>query len=115
VQRIKGENEMKTSELTGAALDWAVAKCEGVKVEKIMELSLWSSANWHKYSTDWAQGGPIIERGKIGIDYSKVGWIANADTPTNAIGLGSTPLVAAMRCYVASKLGDEVEIPEELT
>lgn len=28
---------------------------------------------------------------------------------------GPTPLIAAMRCYVASKLGDEVEIPEELS
>jgi hypothetical protein len=28
---------------------------------------------------------------------------------------GPTPLIAAMRCYVASKLGDAVEIPEELT
>ena len=27
---------------------------------------------------------------------------------------GPTPLIAAMRCYVASKLGDEIEIPEEL-
>jgi hypothetical protein len=29
--------------------------------------------------------------------------------------LSPTPLIAAMRCYVASKLGDTVEIPEELT
>ncbi len=29
-------------------------------------------------------------------------------------GMGPTPLIAAMRCYVASKLGDEVDIPEEL-
>ena len=28
---------------------------------------------------------------------------------------GPTPLIAAMRCYVTSKLGDEVEIPEALT
>jgi hypothetical protein len=27
---------------------------------------------------------------------------------------GPTPLIAAMRCYVASKLGDEVDVPEEL-
>jgi hypothetical protein len=27
---------------------------------------------------------------------------------------GPTPLIAAMRCYVASKLGDEIDIPEEL-
>jgi hypothetical protein len=29
-------------------------------------------------------------------------------------GYGITPLIAAMRCYVASKLGDEVEIPAGL-
>jgi len=28
---------------------------------------------------------------------------------------GPTPLIAATRCYVASKLGDDIEIPEELT
>jgi hypothetical protein len=28
---------------------------------------------------------------------------------------GPTPLIAAMRCYVASKLGDYIDIPEELT
>lgn len=28
--------------------------------------------------------------------------------------IGPTPLIAAMRCYVASKLGDNVEIPEKL-
>ncbi|MBS4017500.1 MAG: hypothetical protein KGZ68_04610, partial [Dechloromonas sp.] len=28
---------------------------------------------------------------------------------------GPTRLVAEMRCYVASKLGDEVDVPEELT
>jgi hypothetical protein len=124
VQRIKGENEMKikTADAKDAALDWLVAKCEGVKVEKIMELSLWSSANWHKYSTNWAQGGPIIEREKI--NYA---WLTKQDlgmepehycvahSDGSYARYGPTPLVAAMRCYVASKLGDEVEIPKELT
>jgi hypothetical protein len=27
---------------------------------------------------------------------------------------GPTPLIAAMRCFVSSRLGDEVEIPKEL-
>ena len=96
---------MKTSELTGAALDWAVAKAIGE----------YRPVPVPNYSTDWAQGGPIIERELLGIDFCKVGWVANADAPNNAIGLGTTPLIAAMRCYVASKLGDEVEIPKELT
>jgi hypothetical protein len=36
------------------------------------------------------------------------------DGERNLIGVGPTPLVAAMRCYCASKLGDEVDVPEEL-
>jgi hypothetical protein len=36
------------------------------------------------------------------------------DSYTAIKGYGHTPLIAAMRCYVASKLGDEVEIPQEL-
>ena len=114
---------MKTADLTGAALDWAVAKCEGVKVEQIMGLSLWSSANWKQYSTNWAQGGPIIEREGMdlnphGVDSrngrnlwrAAIEWLDEDDFE----GIGPTPLIAAMRCYVASKVGDEVEIPAEL-
>jgi hypothetical protein len=100
----------QTSELTGAALDWAVAKCEGRSVVKDPFL-------FHEipaFSTDWAQGGPIIERERIGLDYAGANeWIAWQEY-TDSV-LGSTPLEAAMRCYVASKLGDNVEIPSELT
>jgi hypothetical protein len=31
-----------------------------------------------------------------------------------AEGEGPTPLIAAMRCYVQSRLGDEVDVPKEL-
>jgi hypothetical protein len=52
---------MKISELTGAALDWAVAKCEGVLMR--WERSTHDEAPLeYSPSTDWAQGGPIIER-----------------------------------------------------
>jgi len=114
---------MKTSELTGAALDWAVAKCEE-HAAFIRDGEVWSedpedpiAFDVWAYSTDWAQGGPIIEREKIStLRYGQ--WIASipADSTGESSGFyGPTPLLAAMRCYVASKLGDEVEIPEELT
>lgn len=72
-------------------------------------------------STDWAQGGPIIDREmrEHGFDVWRTADMAQC-AATYERGLpdsyiyGSTPLIAAMRCYVASKLGDEVEIPEEL-
>ena len=91
---------MQTNELTGAALDWAVAKCEGLGRDFMF-----------KPSTNWSHGGPIIEREGIAIGKSWEGWKAFTETSG---GEGPTPLIAAMRCYVASKLGDEVEIPEEL-
>lgn len=58
---------MKTSELTGAALDWAVAKCEGINYG-VIDGGL--DCDCPDYSTDWAQGGPIIEREKIASNYS---------------------------------------------
>jgi hypothetical protein len=107
---------MKTSELTGAALDWAVAKCEGENVTPLPGLSVQSSASWAMYSTNWSQGGPIIEREELCIDkVARENWCACVRSVKNSPWLyGPTPLIAAMRCYVASKLGDTVDIPEEL-
>lgn len=99
----------KTSELTGAALDWAVAKCEGALPASYDD---WKQT-WPRYSTDWAQGGPIIEREGITLRCGLHGWDAELEE-FDAISHGPTPLIAAMRCYVAGKLGDEVEVPEEL-
>ena len=102
---------MKTNELTGAALDWAVAKCEGIYFEDFEDFERYAP----EYSTDWSQGGPIIEREGIGFtqfsDYPQ--WTAKH--PQAVCFDGPTPLIAAMRCYVASKLGDDVDVPKELT
>ena len=103
---------MRTNELSGAALDWAVAKCE-VGADFIGEVD-----DPHFYSTDWAQGGPIIERENIAVTGTNFPWWECDDGWYAHIGdcysYGTTPLIAAMRCYVASKLGDNVELPEEL-
>ena len=110
---------MKTSKLTGEALDWAVAKCEGHDVD---DETWWPDfGDESQYSSDWAQGGEIIEREGLGIwkyqwteqGEPEVGWYAE-DKNGDHVRTGATPLIAAMRCYVASKLGDDVEIPEEL-
>jgi hypothetical protein len=96
---------IKTSELTGAALDWAVAAINGDGVKYGAK----------PYSTDWGQGGPIIEREDIGTWPSeRIDHEGEWGARITYIVYGPTPLVAAMRCYVASKLGDEVEIPKEL-
>ena len=100
---------MKTSKLRGGALDWAVAQCEGISVRNGFD------DNCPEYSTNWAQGGPIIEREGISINSHLDGyeWFARDYWGLNEQA-DETPLIAAMRCYVANKLGDEVEIPEEL-
>ena len=105
------EFTMKTSELTGAALDWAVAKCEGLAVS--VRATQWRAENCpHKYSTDWLLGGPIIEREEICMLAPVRGLWRSINMGRTQYG--PTPLIAAMRCYVASKLGDDVDIPEEL-
>ena len=113
---------MKTSELTGAALDWAVAKCEGLlafgyKDDMGLLLITLSTGEteYFKPTLDWAQGGPIIEREKLWVEPTDDGeqWWSTTLSGRHE-GEGTTPLIAAMRCYVASKLGDEVQLPEEL-
>lgn len=110
---------MKTNELTGAALDWAVAKCEGLNPDEsgLVEIGTFkgraaSVPIFYAPSQNWAQGGPIIEREEINLWTE--GYTAWEATSGGCQEWGSTPLIAAMRCYVASKLGDEVDVPEEL-
>lgn len=109
---------MKTSELTGAALDWAVAKCEELEVRLLnggTEMVL-SNGDWWYPSESWAQGGPIIERELIGVEpwgYPRQ-WVVQIYNEAGRVlfrEYGPTALIAAMRCYVASKLGDEIELP----
>ncbi len=116
---------MKTSELIGPALDWAVAKCENtgklIKLGYVYEIVVNISADLgggeavYTPSTDWAQGGPIIERENIWLTHHVAAKMHGAHKgDEHWFQRGPTTLVAAMRCYVASKLGDEVNIPEEL-
>ena len=107
---------MKTSELTGPALDWAVAKCEGVAFDIAPD-----GYYTYKPSTNWLHGGPIIEREGITVECHGEQWLAfklgvdyYAEGSPDEFPCGPTPLVAAMRCYVASRLGDTIDIPEEL-
>ena len=109
--------QIKTSELQGAALDWAVAKCE--RVEFTYEDHPHHEMFDMHYSTDWSQGGPIIEREGISVLYQTgVRMTASINGQyEQSVGhrhKGNIGLLAAMRCYVASKLGPEVDVPEEV-
>lgn len=124
--------KIKTSELVGNPLAWAVAVSDG------NEPFFW--ANWEgeefpetddgpfRPDLDWEYGGPIIEREKITVsalydqknppkpEYALGEWGAFIPCGVEAIGTssGPTPLIAAMRCYCCAKLGEFVDIPEEL-
>lgn len=108
---------MKTSELTPPALDWVVAKC-------MWPDDIGNTVPFHHDGSDyapsrkWAHGGPIIEREGIALEHMPFAkeWEARL-YPTDGtpwVLTGPTPLIAAMRCFVASRLGDDVEIPKEL-
>lgn len=129
---------VKTSELIGPALDWAVAKCEGYTpvcdpvFNGNIRYGWYDSPMGHaikRYSADWTHGGPVFER-EIDNHERRVGYFyahrfkrhqGRVDINFHTIpgdkeawAYGPTLLVAAMRCYVASKLGDAVDVPDEL-
>ena len=135
---------IKVSETTPIQLDWLVAKCYyrdrrvelGVMGHAAFAVELQPGSGdrytgWMLFhpTTDWSQGGPIIEaegiellcnltateaaRFACGVHANWQAFYRNSRR-TEQRSFTSTPLIAAMRCYVASKLGDEVEIPEEL-
>lgn len=122
--------KVKISEASGVVLDWLVAKADGWTEDCnswLYEATLQEieEGPYHP-STDWAQGGPIIEREHLCVGYkyqcdpsyvplldpSTMCWART--TAGGHLMCGPTPLTAAMRCFVASKLGDEVEVPDEL-
>ena len=112
--------KIKTADLVGPALDWAVAQLEG-KVHGYKHQLVDDCRQVVSYSpsTNWSQGGPLIAREgiEVGPAFSGTTWVAgypNKPTSKQCWSNGPTPLIAAMRCYVASKLGDEVEVPDEL-
>jgi hypothetical protein len=117
--------KIKTSELIGEPLNYAVALIEygSKKVyinPDIRRKGIWvipqknGGKNHFHPSKSWAQGGALIERRKIELFLRDEEWFAYSSLSKPEDFHGPTPLIAAMRCHVASELGAEVEIPEEL-
>ena len=126
--------KIKTADLIGPALDWAVGTALKLPVE-VCQIFQYGRPNGKHYisigetdrdgaevdfepSEEWSQGGPIIEQECMDIlclAGGDDGWQADKYLHTEqVIMFGPTPLIAALRCFVASRLGDEVNIPEEL-
>lgn len=114
---------VKTSEARGAVLDWLVATAKGFSpvfehtlYDPIIYLSKMQKQEEDSYapSRRWSEGGEIIEREHMTLHcYSDSLWDACIGR-LDYVADGPTPLIAAMRCFVASRLGDEVDVPDEL-
>ena len=106
--------KINTNSLMPPALNYLVAKCEGEvwATWRFMDAYSDDKEGRYHYPTDWAQGGPIIEREGLTLTHQTDKWAAQTDC--DLFSYGPTPLIAAMRCYVASKLGEIVEVPREL-
>lgn len=111
--------KIKTSELTGPALRWAVlvANVEPEKRDRVVYAlnkpgAAWPLINAFHPDTDWSQGGPILQNHISALlDCADSGWEACC---CGVYEVGDTALEAVCRAYVAAKLGEEVEVPDEL-
>jgi hypothetical protein len=111
---------MQIADLTDTQLNYWVAKAEGIEVKYSAAMEQWRVMDepteiWWEPHRNWAQAGPVIEREGIGFfraespgpEYGDEAWVAS-DAHDACTYRGTTPLIAAMRAYVASKFGDEV-------
>lgn len=111
---------MNVSELQGVALDRAVARALGMSADTVR-----AAGDLPAWSRDWKMGGPLVERYGISLDL-------DANPPHACVHEhivldseecgpqefrfprfgqdGATPLEAAMRSLVASRLGRDVQI-----
>lgn len=117
---------VKVNDQSGSILNWLVAKSIGELSEDGGQVHLKNGdVRWYSDvldcayapSTDYAQGGFLMDEAEIDTYLlergSPLGWIAEiTGTPFKA--RGATRLQSAMRCFVVSKLGPEVDVPDEL-
>lgn len=105
---------MNVEELSGKDLDRAVAKANGWVTSEAdgwyysSDGKVIVSESSYNPSTSWSKGGKIIEEFNISLLHYPNYWLAQSEKG-NWCCQGDTPLEAAMRCYVASVLGEEVE------
>lgn len=109
---------MKTTDLCGDSLDYSVMICEGYAYDNDTGLFYRHNEPHYikRYSTTWELAGPILDREEVG--FAKYGpnntWKAVIGaTPRGKPYFGDTALTATMRCFVASRLGDTVDVPQD--
>lgn len=129
--------EVRVTDLTGTALDWAVLFAgygDGpdwrVEDGKLFIVSLrdvrvgmdgiGQQEFYDPYmpSTKWSCGGPLIESQQIELSWDgsdgEAFWWKAVHQDVAQFQMGDTPLIAACRAIVAAKLGETVSVPKEL-
>lgn len=120
-------NKIKTHELYGEGLGFAVALARGYSTSEDQEGIVWLEIGKFSYELkdflldwnpayNWCDGGPILEQERINIQFETeysdcLVWSARKG---EYYAVGSNPLEAGMRVYCLSKLGSEVFVPESL-
>jgi hypothetical protein len=109
---------MRVHDLAGAALDLWTAKAAGISNAEIVDGVCLVGGRHHRPSASWSDGGPLIERERISIwRYPDLdSWHACLEfsyereegVRAKHYYQGPTPLVAAMRCLIASKFGNDI-------
>lgn len=119
--------EASVCDLEGFALDWAVAKCQNLRVyitplgivdADLVDMNVDGPTSYSP-STLWFQGGPILDKQEITVDYRDSQTEARIWSPEKvdffeAVAGKRQGLLAAMRCYVMSVHGETIYIPEIL-
>lgn len=131
----------KVDELPLNLLDYAVATLEraaAMEVKMVDGACVMSDGMVYRHylpTVDWNIAGPIIQRENIQLTpptvrvhrnggphagwgmsgvWGATTWHAGANGRRAIAYHESCPLVAAMRCYVSSKLGDELDLPDDV-
>lgn len=120
--------EVKTADLAGEALGWAIGKAEGLDLfmappeygnpwrvfARYQGQAIEHTKRYNPWE-DWAVGGPLLANYRVGFGLYSDSFFAVTgldELPGDADG--STHLIAACRAIVAAKLGDTVQVPKEL-
>lgn len=123
--------EVEVALLEGEALNWAVAKAEGLYAfvadpvymnpHRVFVARQHAQPLRYQPCEDWAIGGPLIH--KYGCDLNCIAaanaweascWDDALPCPWLHNEEGQSPLIAACRAIVRAKLGKIVQIPREL-
>ena len=114
---------VKTSELSGRALDWAVAQAIGMQVEIGDEYIVDANRCVYVPSGSWVICGEFVEKYSIELVNElipdeqwggRMVWSASCNYVQDGYEGGETPRIAICRAVVTVKMGREISAPEEL-